>query len=66
VNVKVVASYACSDGGAGTTSCAGSVANGSLASTSPMGNKTFVVTATDAVGNSSTRSVTYTVTSHKK
>jgi Galactose oxidase, central domain/Kelch motif len=66
VNAKVAAGYACTDGGAGMTSCAGPVANGSLINTSPMGTRTFVVTATDAVGNSSTRSVTYTVSSRKK
>jgi hypothetical protein len=61
VNTKVVASYACSDGGAGTRSCAGPVANGSLFSTSSIGTRTFAVRATDNVGNSSTRTVTYTV-----
>jgi len=66
VNAKVAASYGCSDGGSGTTSCAGPVATGGPVSTSGMGAKTFVVTANDVVGNSSTRSVTYTVTSGKK
>jgi hypothetical protein len=66
VNAKVRASYACNDGGAGITSCAGSIANGSFINTSPMGTKTFVVTATDAVGNPFTRSVTYTVVPGKK
>ena len=65
VNVKVAASYACSDGGAGVTSCAGPVANGSFINTSSMGTRTFAVTATDTVGNSSTRTVTYTVVSRK-
>jgi hypothetical protein len=31
-----------------------------------MGTKTFVVTATDGLGNSSSLSVTYTVVSRKK
>jgi hypothetical protein len=57
-NAKVGASYVCTDGGAGITSCAGPVANGNLVNTSPMGTRTFMVTATDAVGNRSTRSVT--------
>ena len=61
VSTKVAASYACSDGGAGMTACAGPVANGSLFSTSPLGTRTFAVKATDRVGNSSTRTVTYTV-----
>jgi hypothetical protein len=66
VNAKAAASYACSDGGSGVTSCAGTVANGSPITTSSTGTRTFVVTANDAVGNASTRSVTYTVTSGKK
>jgi hypothetical protein len=66
LNTKVAASYACSDGGAGMTSCAGPVANGSPFNTSPMGTRTFAVTATDRVGNSSSRTVTYTVASHVK
>jgi len=62
--VKVAASYACSDGGAGTASCVGPVANGSLFNTSK-GTRTFAVTATDRVGNSFTRTVTYTVVPRK-
>ena len=54
LNAKVGASYACSDGGAGMTSCTGPVANGSLVNTSSKGTKTFAVTAIDTVGNSST------------
>ena len=66
VSTKVAASYACSDGGAGMTACAGPVANGSLFSTSsPLGTRTFAVKATDRVGNSSTLTVTYTVVSRK-
>jgi len=61
VNVKVAASYACSDGGAGTASCVGPVANGSPFNTSAKGTRTFAVTATDRVGNAFTRTVTYTV-----
>ena len=57
----VPAVYECVDGGAGTSSCTGPVASGSPINTSTAGTKTFAVTSTDAVGNSSTASVTYTV-----
>ena len=66
LNAKVGASYACSDGGSGMTSCTGPVANGSLVNTSPRGTKTFAVTAIDTVGNSSTVSVTYSVVPGRK
>ena len=66
LNAKVGASYACSDGGAGMTSCTGPVANGSLINTSSKGTKTFAVTAIDIVGNSSTVSVTYSVVPGRK
>ena len=66
LNAKVGASYACSDGGAGMTSCTGPVANGSLVNTSSKGTKTFAVTAIDTVGNSSTVSVTYSVVPGRK
>ncbi len=65
VNAKVAASYACSDGGSGMTSCTGPVANGSLINTSK-GTKTFAVTAIDSVGNSATVSVTYSVVPGRK
>jgi galactose oxidase-like protein len=65
VNARLAASYACSDGGAGMTSCAGPVANGNLFGTSPIGTRTFAVKATDRVGNSFTRTVTYTVVPRK-
>ena len=65
-NAKVRASYACSDGGSGMTSCTGPVANGSLVNTSSKGTKTFAVTAVDTVGNSATVSVTYSVVAGRK
>ena len=61
LNESVAAAYACADGGSGTSSCAGTVANGAPIDTSSTGTKTFVVNAADAVGNSSTATVTYTV-----
>ena len=66
LQAKIGASYACSDGGSGMRSCTGPVANGSLVNTSSKGTKTFAVTAVDAVGNSSTVSVTYSVVAGRK
>lgn len=66
LNAKVLASYACSDGGAGMTSCAGPVANGSPINTSSKGTKTFAVTAIDAVGNRSVVVATYSVAARGK
>ena len=66
LNAKVGASYACSDGGSGMTSCTGPVANGSLVNTSSKGTNTFAVTAVDTVGNSATVSVTYSVVAGRK
>jgi hypothetical protein len=54
------ADYACADGGAGINSCAGTVPNGTPIDTWTKGVKTFTVTATDAAGNTTTRTVTYT------
>jgi DNA/RNA endonuclease G (NUC1) len=61
LNEKVAADYDCADGGSGSSSCAGNVAGGAAIETSATGSKTFVVNASDAVGNSSTATVTYTV-----
>ncbi len=63
LNASVAASYACSDGGSGLASCQGPVASGAPINTSSTGTKTFSVAATDAVGNPSTLTVTYTVVS---
>jgi len=57
----VAAAYSCSDGGVGGGSCTGSVANGANLDTSSTGTKTFVVTATDALGNTASSSVSYSV-----
>ena len=61
LNESVAAAYACADGGAGTSSCTGTVAAGTPIDTSSTGAKTFVVNAADAAGNSSSATVTYTV-----
>jgi hypothetical protein len=58
---SVTASYQCSDGGSGVASCLGTVANGAPLSTATAGTKTFTVTATDEVGNTSSQTVSYTV-----
>ena len=47
-------------------SCAEPVANNRFVDTSSLGAKTFGVTATDNVGNSSTLAVTYTVVRSKR
>jgi hypothetical protein len=59
----VAADYACTDeaGGSGLASCAGTVAKGAAVDTSSVGEKTFTVEATDNAGNSSSKSVKYTV-----
>ena len=61
LNENVAADYGCADAASGPTSCAGTVANDAPIDTSTTGTKTFVVNAADAVGNSSTATVTYTV-----
>ena len=61
LNQAVASNYSCSDGGSGVTNCAGPVATGSNFATAAVGSKTFTVSATDAVGNSSTQSVSYNV-----
>jgi hypothetical protein len=58
----VIASYSCSDGGSGVATCAGPQPSGSLVNTLLAGTHTFVVDATDAVGNHSQALATYTVT----
>ena len=61
LNENVAADYGCADAASGPSSCAGTVADGAPIDTSSTGTKTFVVNAADAVGNSSTATVTYTV-----
>lgn len=53
------ATSCCASAGA---SCAGTVSSGSPVDTSSFGAKSFTVTATDNVGNTSTQTVTYNVT----
>ncbi|HET6865668.1 MAG TPA: glycine-rich protein [Solirubrobacteraceae bacterium] len=61
-NEVVDAFYSCADpGGSGVTSCTGPVGFGQPIDTSQVGSHTFTVTSTDATGNQSTESATYTV-----
>lgn len=55
------ASYACADEGSGVAACVGAVANGANVPTSSSGTQTFVVTATDAAGHSTSETVQYRV-----
>jgi hypothetical protein len=57
----VNAAYSCNEGGSGEVSCAGTVAVGTPINTATSGDKTFSVTSADAVGNTATTTVTYTV-----
>ena len=60
-NKTTLAAFVCVDGGSGLATCTGTAANGAAIATSSMGTKSFVVTATDAVGNTSSTTVSYTV-----
>lgn len=61
-NEVVDAFYSCADpGGSGVASCAGPVAFAQPIDTSQVGSHTFTVTSTDATGNQSAETVTYTV-----
>jgi endonuclease G len=57
----VQVSYGCPDGGSGPATCAGTVPNLDYINTLTLGSKTFVVNATDALGNASSTTVTYEV-----
>jgi hypothetical protein len=61
LNQPVAANYGCADSVSGVATCSGPVASGSNIDTASLGTKTFTVTSTDIAGNSSSKSVTYTV-----
>jgi Tol biopolymer transport system component/N-acetylneuraminic acid mutarotase len=61
INQVVAARYNCADAGAGVGSCAGPAADGGVADTSSVGEHVFTVTAIDRAGNTSTKSISYTV-----
>lgn len=61
IGQAVAASYSCTDGGSGISTCTGSVSSGANIDTSAVGSHTFSVKATDTVDNSAVANVTYTV-----
>ncbi|MBI3646088.1 MAG: hypothetical protein HY233_09015, partial [Acidobacteriales bacterium] len=61
LNQPAASGYSCSDGGSGSATCLGTVANGSNFDTATVGAKSFTVTATDNVGNSTSSAVNYSV-----
>jgi hypothetical protein len=61
LNSSITASYTCADGLSGITGCAGTQANGATFAATPVGSKTFVVSATDAAGNTTGVTNMYTV-----
>jgi trimeric autotransporter adhesin len=60
---KLPVSFTCSDddGAADIASCVGTAPNGSELDTSVAGKRTFTVTAVDIAGNTTTKTVSYTV-----
>jgi hypothetical protein len=62
LNESVTADFACADGGSGVATCDGTVSDGSGVDTASVGEKPFAVMATDAVGNSASQNVNFTVT----
>jgi hypothetical protein len=63
VGARVAADFGCADetGGSGVATCSAPVAAGAPIDTSSAGTKTFTVTATDAAGNPSTLTHSYSV-----
>lgn len=57
----VRADYTCADESAGIRSCGGTVAVGTAVDTATPGRKIFSVTAVDNAGNTTTKTVAYTV-----
>jgi peptidoglycan/xylan/chitin deacetylase (PgdA/CDA1 family) len=62
LNQSVTASYSCTDNRV-VVSCVGTVASGTAIDTRTSGTQTFTVAARDRVGNTTTKSVSYTVSS---
>jgi hypothetical protein len=61
LNQVMSANYSCSDASSGVESCSGTVESEGSLDTSSIGAKTFLVTAVDHAGNSTSTSVNYTV-----
>jgi YVTN family beta-propeller protein len=53
--------YLCADASSGVNACNGTVANGATLDTATAGTRTFVVSASDAAGNTASQTVYYTV-----
>jgi hypothetical protein len=63
VGEQVTADYSCADepNGSGLDTCLGSVAAGAAVETGSVGEKSFTVNASDKAGNTSSKTVNYTV-----
>lgn len=61
LNAVATVAFSCADATSGVFSCTGTVPNGGKVPTSVAGPQTFTVVATDKAGNTTTKSVSYTV-----
>ena len=61
LNAPVVSAYSCADALSGVSACAGPVASGVAVNTATIGSQVFTVNATDAAGNSSAATHSYSV-----
>lgn len=61
LNQPATASFTCTDGGSGVSTCLGTVANGASVPTSTAGTQSFAVSASDLVSNPSQATVSYVV-----
>jgi hypothetical protein len=66
VGQTVAAAYGCSDALSGIDTCSGTVPSGASIDTTTAGTKSFVVSAVDRAGNTTTRTVTYAVASSSR
>jgi YVTN family beta-propeller protein len=57
----VTADYACTDATSGISACTGNVAHAAALDTGTLGDHAFTLTATDAAGNTTNQTVSYTV-----
>lgn len=62
LNSSVLSAFSCEDAGSGLANCESPAPSGSAINTAAPGSHSFSVTATDAVGNSTTLARTYQVT----
>ena len=61
LNDVVNATFGCQEAGSGLVSCTGTTASGTAIDTASPGTQTFVVSAADAIGNTSSITVSYEV-----